>query len=32
MLGPFNMPVTVRATIVHQGEPHVAEAKLDIQP
>jgi hypothetical protein len=32
MIGPFNMPVTVRATVMHRGEPHVAEAKLDIQP
>ncbi len=28
--GPFNMPVTVRATLVHRGEPHVGEAKVEV--
>jgi hypothetical protein len=28
----LNMPVTVRATLVHQGEPLTAEVKVDIQP
>jgi hypothetical protein len=30
--GPFNMPVTVRATLLHNGEPVVAEGKLEINP
>jgi len=29
-LGPFNMPVTIRATIVQNGEPVIAEGKLEI--
>jgi hypothetical protein len=28
--GPFNMPVTVRATLVHLGEPYVGEAKVEV--
>jgi hypothetical protein len=27
----FNMPLTLRATLVHAGEPLTAEAKLDVQ-
>jgi len=27
----FNMPVTVRATLMHNGEPLTAEARLDVQ-
>jgi hypothetical protein len=30
--GPFNMPVVVRATLVQNGRPAIAEAKLDLQP
>ena len=30
--GPFNMPVVVRATLMRDGEPIVAEVKLDVQP
>ena len=30
--GPFNMPVIVRATLIHGGEPVVAEVKLEVQP
>ncbi|MBI2808045.1 MAG: PPC domain-containing protein [Planctomycetes bacterium] len=30
--GPFNMPVIVRATLRQNGEPIVAEARLDVQP
>ena len=30
--GPYNMPVTIRATLLRKGEPVVAEAKLDIRP
>ena len=30
--GPFNMPVIVRATLRQNGEPIVAEVKLDVQP
>lgn len=30
--GPFNMPLVLRATLMHQGAPLVAEAKLDVQP
>jgi hypothetical protein len=29
--GPFTMPLIVRATIVHMGQPSVAEASLEIQ-
>jgi hypothetical protein len=32
MPGPLNMPVTVRATLMHNGEPLTAEAKVEIQP
>jgi hypothetical protein len=32
MTGAFNMPLIVRATLRHNGEPIVAEAKLDVQP
>jgi hypothetical protein len=28
----FNLPVTIRATLMHAGEPLTAEAKVDIQP
>jgi hypothetical protein len=28
----FNMPVIVRATLMHNGEPLTAEAKIDVQP
>jgi hypothetical protein len=31
-LGPFNMPVIVRATLTLQGQPYIAEAILDIRP
>jgi hypothetical protein len=30
--GPFNMPVVIRATILHEGQPVVAEGKLEILP
>jgi hypothetical protein len=30
--GPFNMPVIVRATILHQGQPVLAEGKVEILP
>jgi hypothetical protein len=30
--GPFNMPAIVRATLVHEGAPLTAEAKVEIQP
>jgi hypothetical protein len=30
--GPFNMPVVVRATIMHEGQPVVAEGKVEILP
>jgi hypothetical protein len=30
--GHFNMPVTLRATLVRNGEPLIAEVKLDVQP
>lgn len=29
--GPFNMPVTIRATTMQNGKPHLAEAPLDIE-
>jgi hypothetical protein len=32
LAGPFNMPLIVRATLRHNGEPIVAEVKLDVQP
>jgi hypothetical protein len=28
----LNMPLTVRATVMHQGQPIVAEVKIDVQP
>ncbi|MCI0680843.1 MAG: PPC domain-containing protein [Gemmataceae bacterium] len=30
--GPFNMPLTVRATLMHDHRPVIAEQKLDVQP
>jgi hypothetical protein len=30
--GPFNMPVLVRATLLHNGDRVVAEMKIDVQP
>jgi hypothetical protein len=32
LAGPMNMPLTVRATLMHNGEPLTAEVKVDIQP
>ncbi len=32
LTGPFNMPVVLRATLRRNGEPIVAEVKLDVQP
>jgi hypothetical protein len=32
LAAPFNMPVTLRATLMRNGEPFVAEVKLDVQP
>jgi hypothetical protein len=32
LVGPFNMPITVRATLMRNGEPLVAEVQLDLQP
>jgi hypothetical protein len=32
MQGPFNMQVTLRATLMRNGEPLIAEVKLDVQP
>ena len=32
LTGPFNMPVIVRATLMRDGDPVVAEVKIDIQP
>jgi hypothetical protein len=29
--GPVNMPITVRATLVHQGQPIVAEGTIELQ-
>lgn len=29
--GPFNMPLTVRATLMHENQPVIAEQKLDVQ-
>jgi Bacterial pre-peptidase C-terminal domain len=31
-LGPFNMPVLIRATLRHNGEPLTAEVRIDVQP
>jgi hypothetical protein len=28
----LNMPLTVRATLMHNGEPLTAEVKVDVQP
>ena len=30
--GPFNMPLTVRATLAGKGGPAVAEAQVEIAP
>lgn len=30
--GPFNMPLTIRATLVHENRPVIAEQKIDVQP
>lgn len=30
--GPFNMPLTLRATLMRDGVPLIAEVKLDVQP
>jgi Bacterial pre-peptidase C-terminal domain len=30
--GPYNMPVIVRATLVHKGAPVVGEVRLDVRP
>jgi hypothetical protein len=30
--GPYNMPVVVRATLMHKGEPVVAETRLEVRP
>jgi hypothetical protein len=30
--GELNMPLTVRATLMHNGEPLTAEVKIDVQP
>ena len=32
LTGPFNMPVVLRATLMRNGEPLIAEVKLDVQP
>jgi hypothetical protein len=32
LAGPFNMPLIVRATLMHDAEPIVAEVKIDVQP
>jgi hypothetical protein len=32
LVGPFNMPIILRATLMRGGEPIVAEMKLDVQP
>ena len=32
LTGPFNMPVILRATLIHAGERIVAEVRLDVQP
>jgi hypothetical protein len=31
-LGPFNMPLTIRATVQENGRPVIGEAKLEILP
>ena len=30
--GPFNMPLTLRATLMRNGDPLIAEVRLDVQP
>jgi hypothetical protein len=32
LTGPFNMPLVVRATLLQNGQPVIAEVKLDVQP
>jgi hypothetical protein len=32
LAGPFNMPVTLRAMLMRNGEPLIAEVKLDLKP
>jgi hypothetical protein len=32
LTGPFNMPVTLRATLMRNGTPLIAEVKLDVRP
>lgn len=32
LTGPFNMPIVLRATLMHNGTPVIAEVKLDVQP
>jgi hypothetical protein len=32
LVGPFNMPITLRATLMRNGEPLIAEVQLDVQP
>jgi pre-peptidase len=32
MQGPFNMPLIVRATLMQDNQPVIAEEKLDVQP
>jgi hypothetical protein len=32
LAGPLNMPVVVRATLIHNGDPLTAEARIAIQP
>jgi hypothetical protein len=32
LCGPFNMPIILRATLRQNGEPIVAEGRLDVQP
>ena len=32
LAGSFNMPVMLRATLMRNGEPNIAEVKLDLQP
>ena len=32
LAGRFNMPVTLRAALMRNGEPLIAEVKLDVQP
>jgi hypothetical protein len=30
--GPYNMPVVIRATLTHKGQPVIGEARLDVRP